>query len=93
MTERIDLKALKEAAARVVAAGGNGLEASAAIDEFDYLCNAETTLRLVAVVEAALRMQAASVGVMDRDSVESGLEFYEADKALTASLHPFTEST
>lgn len=86
----IDLEVIQSAAERVVAACGVGLEASAAIDDFDYLCNAETVLALVAAVKAALRMQAASTGIMDRDAVEASLEFYEADKAFNAALQPFT---
>jgi hypothetical protein len=86
MTERIDLKALKEAAEKVMAANAanDGLALSAALDEFDYLCTAETVLGFVAVVEAALELTAHgpnAFGVLDEHT------------ALVQALHPFTEST
>jgi hypothetical protein len=85
--ERIDLKALRVRIFRnKVGAGDLDIDAEMTLPT-------ETIESFVAVVEAALRMQAASMGVMDRDAVESQLEFYEADKAMTAALHPFTEST
>jgi hypothetical protein len=92
MTERIDLKALKEAAEKVVAADG-GLEASAAIDQFDYLCNAETALRLVAVVEAALRENKLFKDDDHVTSIDATISYSVARDELETALHPFTEST
>jgi hypothetical protein len=83
MTERIDLKALKEAAEKVVAADG-GLEASPAIDQFDYLCNAETALWLVAVVEAA------RAHVNDPPLMTQHLSWHEKYNDLVSALQPFT---
>ncbi len=82
-TERIDLAHLKEAAARVIKAqGGDGLELSEALDDFDYKFPPDAALKLVAVVEAARALF----------DTTAFAETNKAANALTAALAPFGDT-